>query len=105
MLLFPMLDIVALAWFCGVWLVYTAILEWTGYGARSLNAQANRFRAAWIAEVRARDVRIADAQIMASLHSGSAFFASASLIGLGGVLNVFAPRSELLGTLAELPFG
>jgi len=105
MFLFPTLDLVAFAWFCGVWLVYTAILEWTDYGAQSLNSQANRFRSAWIEEVSARDVRIADAQIMASLHSGAAFFASASLIGLGGVLNVFGPRSELLNALASLPFG
>jgi uncharacterized membrane protein len=105
MLLFPTLDLVAFAWFCGVWLAYSAILEWTDYGAQSLNSQANRFRSAWIEEVSTRDVRIADTQIMASLHSGAAFFASASLIGLGGVLNVFGPSSELLNTLASLPFG
>lgn len=102
---FSTLDIVALAWFCGSWLVYTTILERTDYGARSLNSQANRFRYAWMEEVRAREVRIADAQIMASLQSGAAFFASAALIGLGGVLNVFGPRGEVLDALAGLPFG
>lgn len=102
---FSALDSLAFAWFCAVWLAYATVLDRTAYGRRSLNAQANRFRYAWMEEVRAREVRIADAQIMASLQSGAAFFASASLIGLGGVLNVFGPRAELLDALAGLPFG
>jgi uncharacterized membrane protein len=100
-----MLDIVAVVWFCGAWIAYTVIVEWTAYGATGLNAHANRYRYAWMQQMLRRDTRIADTQIMASLQSGTAFFASSSLVAIGGALAILRANSEILDTLAALPLG
>jgi uncharacterized membrane protein len=80
-------------------------MEWTPYGAISLNTQADRFRYDWMQQMLARDVRIVDTQIIASLQSGTAFFASTSLIAIGGALTVLRSTNELMDVAVALPFG
>lgn len=43
-----------------------------------------RYRREWMNEMAARDVRIFDAQVLATLRQGTAFFASTTLIAIGG---------------------
>jgi uncharacterized membrane protein len=105
MISLSLLDITALVWFCGAWIAYSVIVERTAYGATGLNAQANRYRYAWMQQMLRRDTRISDAQIMASLQSGTAFFASSSLVAIGGALVILRANSEILDTLAALPLG
>jgi uncharacterized membrane protein len=52
-----------------------------------------------------RDMRMVDAQIVASLQNGTAFFASTSLIAVGGALTLLRSTEEILAVVAALPFG
>ena len=52
-----------------------------------------------------REVRIVDTQVMATLVSGTAFFASTSLLAIGGALTILRSTDEMLNVLATLPFG
>lgn len=53
----------------------------------------------------ARDMRMVDMQIMASLQNGTAFFASTSLIAIGGALTLLRSTEEMLAILTDLPGG
>jgi len=53
----------------------------------------------------AREMRMVDMQIMASLQNGSAFFASTSLIAIGGALTLLRSTEEIQGVVGALPFG
>lgn len=99
------MEIVAFAWFAGLWLVYTALTDWTAYGASGLNGRIDHFRHVWMQEMLRRDMRNVDCQIMASLQSGTAFFASSSLIAIGGAVAIMRASPEFLETVATLPFG
>jgi uncharacterized membrane protein len=44
-----------------------------------------------------------DMQIMASLQNGTAFFASTSLLAVGGALALLRSTNEALAVLRELP--
>lgn len=101
----PTMEIVALVWFVSLWLVYTALTDWTAYGASGLNARINHFRHVWMREMLRREIRNVDCQIMASLQNGTAFFASSSLIALGGAVAIMRAGPEFLSTVATLPFG
>ncbi|MFM9973702.1 MAG: DUF599 domain-containing protein [Beijerinckiaceae bacterium] len=50
----------------------------------------------WMIAMLARDNRILDAQIMASLQNGTAFFASTSLISIGGAITLLRAPDDLL---------
>jgi len=52
-----------------------------------------------------RDMRMVDAQIVAALQNGTAFFASTSLIAIGGALTLLRSSDAILEVVAALPFG
>lgn len=103
--LFPTLDLVALAWFLGVWAAYSMTLSSTERRKHGLNSEMNRHRDGWMTEMLGREMRMVDAQIVAALQNGTAFFASTSLIAIGGALTLLRSTSEILEVIATLPFG
>ncbi len=105
MLLFPMLDWIALGCFAGAWSIYAIVVEWTPLGRRTLNHLMHGYRLVWMQRMLGRDMRMVDAQIVASLQNGTAFFASTSLIAVGGALTIMRASDELLHLLTALPFG
>jgi uncharacterized membrane protein len=102
---FTFLDFVALAFFLAAWLGYHTAVELLPTGRKSLNKIMNEYRYRWMEQMVVRENRIVDTTIMASLMNGTAFFASTSLIAIGGVLALFQSASEILPVFADLPFG
>jgi uncharacterized membrane protein len=104
MLLFSTLDLVALACFIGAWVGYALAAERTSRGKTGLNAKMDTYRATWMRRMLDRDVRIIDAQIMAALQNGTAFFASTSLIAIGAALTLLRSTEEILSVISDMPF-
>ncbi len=102
---FSVADYLGLASFAAAWLAYHAMVERTVTGQRSLNRLMNRHRYQWMRTVIRRDNRIIDANINASLQNGTAFFASTSLLAIGGSLTLFRSTDDALAAFADLPFG
>jgi uncharacterized membrane protein len=105
MLPFTGLDLVALAWFAATWIAYAAAMEWTPYARKGLNALMDGYREVWVRRMLERDMRMVDMQIMASLQNGTAFFASTTLIAIGGVLTLLRSTDDVMTVLAGMPFG
>jgi uncharacterized membrane protein len=105
MQLFSILDLIALACFIGAWIGYALAAEHTSRGKTGLNAKMNTYRAIWMRRMLDRDVRIIDAQIMAALQNGTAFFASTSLLAIGGALTLLRSTEEILSVVSDMPFG
>ena len=104
-MMFSPLDHLALAWFLCAWAAYAATLAWTEQRKRGLNSEMNRYRDVWMTQMLAREMRMVDAQIVAALQNGTAFFASTSLIAAGGALTLLRSTKEILDVVAALPFG
>jgi uncharacterized membrane protein len=98
-------DLLAFAWFLGAWVVYSIVIEKTAKGRSSLNSLMNGYRDEWMERLLARDMRMVDAQVTASLQNGTAFFASTSLIAIGGALTLLRSTEEILPVMSALPFG
>jgi uncharacterized membrane protein len=96
-------DILAVGFFVLEWTVYAVTLEHTAYGRDGLSARMNVYREVWIRRMLDRDARMVDMQIMASLQNGTAFFASTSLIAIGGGLALLRATNEALAVLGALP--
>ena len=78
-------------------------LERTAYGRDSLSARMHIYREVWIRNLLHRETRMVDMQIMASLQNGTAFFASSSLIAIGGGLALLRATNDALAVLGALP--
>jgi uncharacterized membrane protein len=103
--LLPTLDLIALSCFTGAWVTYAVIIEWTPLGRRTLNALMHRYRLIWMHEMLGREVRMVDTQIVGSLQNGTAFFASTSLLAIGGALTLMRSTDEMLSLMGALPLG
>ncbi len=104
MLGFSWLDYGALGFFWLAWFGYHIGMEMTGAQRRSLNVRMNEHRRGWMEQMLARDNRIVDANIMSSLQNGTAFFASTSLLAIGGVLTLLRSTEDVVSAMAEMPF-
>ena len=102
---FGPLDLAALAFFALAWIAYAVMIEWTPLGARGLNGRIDQYREAWFRRTLAREMRMVDMQIMLALQSGTAFFASTSLIAIGGALGLLRTTEQIIELVAGLPFG
>jgi uncharacterized membrane protein len=98
-----LVDIIAVGFFALEWLVYALTLEHSAYGKNSLSARMNQFREAWVRQMLDREARMVDMQIMASLQNGTAFFASTSLLAIGGALALLRATNDALSVLGALP--
>src|SRR3981189_763888 len=96
-------DIAAVGFFALEWTAYAITLEYSAYGRDSLSARMHGYREVWIRRMLDRETRMVDTQIMASLQNGTAFFASTSLIAVGGALALLRATSEALAVLGVLP--
>lgn len=102
--IFSPADFAALAVFVFAWAIYAIMLEKSAVGQTSLNARMNHFRERWMREMVHHEMRMVDMQIMSALQNGTAFFASTTLLTIGGALTVLRSTDELLGMVAALPF-
>ncbi|HVL71909.1 MAG TPA: DUF599 family protein [Beijerinckiaceae bacterium] len=102
---FSLLDWVALAFFVAAWIAYHVAVELTPAGGHSLNRVMNEHRRGWMERMLSRENRVVDTTIMASLQNGTAFFASTSLLAVGGSLALLRTPDEVLGLFDGLPFG
>ena len=104
MLGFSNLDVIALAFFAISWVGYHYAVELGPHAARTLNMRMNLRRARWINEAAGREVRIVDTQVMGGLQNGTAFFASTSLIAIGGTLTLLNSTERVVAIFSDLPF-
>ena len=96
-------DIAAVGFFIIEWTTYAITLEHSSYGRDSLSARMHIYREVWVRNLLNRDARMVDMQIMASLQNGTAFFASTSLIAIGGGLALLRSTNDALAVLGALP--
>jgi len=96
-------DLLAVSFFVIEWLAYAFTLERTAYGRDSLSSRMNLYREVWVRRLLDREVRMVDMQVMISLQNGTAFFASTSLLAIGGGLALLRATNDALAALGKLP--
>ncbi len=101
---FGTLDFIAIAFFAAAWIGYLLAVEVGPHAKRSLNTLMNERRERWIMESVKRENRIIDTQVMNGLQNGTAFFASTSLIAIGGSLTLLQSADRVVQIFADLPF-
>ncbi|MHA6346758.1 DUF599 domain-containing protein [Roseivivax sp. CAU 1761] len=100
--LFSALDVAAVATLFAAWFGTTLLVEHSPARRPSVSHLMAGFRREWMRQFVTRDPRIFDSQIVANLRQGTAFFASASMIAIGGGFALVGNADLLRGVASDL---
>lgn len=100
--LFSPLDAAALALLLTCWLAISWLIEHPGKSRLSVTVMMADYRREWMRQMVTREPRIFDASILSNLRQGTAFFASACMIAIGGVLATVGNTEALQMAAADL---
>lgn len=103
--LFSPLDYGALAVLAVLWVWINWRIEKTSPNKPSVSVLMDNFRRDWMQQMVTREPRIFDAQLVSNLRQGTAFFASASMIAIGGGLALIGNTERLAGLANDLTLG
>ena len=86
----PAFDAFALLLFFGLWWAYAVWAKRRAERSGSILATTNRWRREWMLQASWRDNRMVDAAIAQTLAASPSFFASTSILIIGGLLAALA---------------
>ena len=101
---FSALDIAALTLFLAAWMGYSFFTDRSANRRSSLMDRMHEYREAWTRQMLKREMRMVDIQIIMLLVHNVSFFASASILIIGGFVAVLGAGEAAREILADLPF-
>lgn len=99
---FSLQHAIAIAMLFACWFAYSIVLNTVARG--SLNSQLTDVRLHWIAAITRRDIKPFDAILLGHIINSTAFFGSATLLVLAGVMTTFVSIKSIHLTMSELHF-
>lgn len=95
---------IAPAFFVLTWIAYDWLVTMSPWRGRTLSAAMEEERRRWLGVMATRDLRIVDTNILGGLQTGTAFFASTSLLAIGAAFTLLTSADQLrhLGGMFEL---
>ena len=98
---FTLADLLSVGWLFVAWLAIGWITEHPPRNHPSVSEVMKAYRREWMRHFVTRDPRIFDANILTSLREGTAFFASACMIAIGGGLALIGNTDQLAGVARQ----
>lgn len=102
---FTPLDLAAVVALVAAWSGVTLLIEYAPARFPSTSNLMAQYRREWMVQFVSRDPRIFDSQIIGQLRQGTSFFASATLIAIGGTLALLGEVERLIGVADDLMTG
>jgi uncharacterized membrane protein len=100
--LFSLADLAAVAGLVAAWWLMGWFTDHPPRWRASVSVLMADYRRQWMRQLVTRTPRIFDSAVMDSLRAGATFFASTSMIAIGGVLALIGNPETLLGVAREL---
>jgi uncharacterized membrane protein len=102
--LLPLLDVLALCWFVGIIAAYEFVATRPAIYQKSIASYVQNHRRDWMIEMSKRDNRIVDGQLLGWLVNANAFFASTTVIVIGGLAALLSYGEKAREIVAALPY-
>ena len=102
--LLPWIDWVAVVLFFGVWFGYAWFARDRARTRPSILASTNRVRRQWMLQTTYRSVRVLDGTVVQNLSTSPSFFASTTVLIIGGLLAVLGTSDKATELVREIPF-
>jgi len=104
MTLLPWFDWAALSVFFGGWAGYAWFARRRAGTRASILATTNRIRRQWMVQTTYREVRVVDGVVIQNLSTSPSFFASTTILIIGGLLAVLGTTEKASELVREIPF-
>lgn len=98
---FTLVDVVAVAALLALWTLTNYIIENAPEHRPSVTQIMARYRRDWMRTMVGRNPRIVDTSVLGFLRQGATFFASTTLLVIGGGLAVLGNTEQLSGVVAD----
>src|SRR5258706_3737214 len=98
------LDVAAVLWFVLLVGIYRVLAEWGPFERRSIVGAVQHQRLAWMRNMAIRENRMIDVILVGNLGQGNAFFASTSVIAIGGLTAIMGSGEHVQAMLERLPY-
>ena len=95
----PIYDIAALVWFLLVWRVFAWVTDHSKWSHLTLSSAMQEERRRWMRIMAEREVRILDGNIISGLQQSTSFFASTSLLAIGGGFGLLTAAEDIQSAL------
>ncbi|MGZ8255500.1 MAG: DUF599 domain-containing protein [Burkholderiaceae bacterium] len=102
--LMPLADWLALVWFVAVWVGYAIFARRRAERSGSLLATTNHYRRLWMLQTTARENRVVDGVVVQNLSTSPSFFASTTILIIGGLLALLGTSDKASEFVREIPF-
>ena len=102
--LMPWLDWAAVVAFFAGWVGYAWFARHRALTHPSILVSTNRIRRAWMLQATYREVRVFDGVVIQNLSTSPSFFASTTILIIGGLLAVLGTTEKASGLVREIPF-
>ncbi len=99
---FSPFDLTAITLLATSWVLIGWIIERDNSKHPSVSVIMAGYRREWMVQFVTREPRVFDANVLANLRQGTTFFASTSMIGIGGGLALIGNTESLLGIAKDL---
>lgn len=100
----PWPDWAAMGLFFGGWIGYARFAKQRAGVQPSILATTNRWRRHWMLQATRRENRIVDSAVVQNLSGSPQFFASTSILIIGGLLAVLGTTEKATELVRDLPF-
>lgn len=100
----PWFDWLALVVFFGGWAGYAWFARRRAGTHASILATTNRIRRQWMLQATYRDVRVVDGVVIQNLSTSPSFFASTTILIIGGLLALLGTTEKASELVREIPF-
>ena len=97
-------DVAALAFYVAVWTFFALAADGRLFSRVSLTTAMNAQREVWMRTMARRELRMIDTSIINGLQQGTAFFASSSVLAIGGCFALLGATEHVLSVLSDLPY-
>lgn len=102
--LLPWADWAAVGWFFAAWSGYATFATRRAATHASILGATNRIRRQWMLQTTHREVRVVDGVVVQNLSTSPSFFASTTILIIGGLLALLGTSDRATELVQELPF-
>jgi len=100
----PWTDWAAVGFFFTGWTAYAVFSKESSTQRPSVLAATNRIRRQWMLQATYREVRVFDGVVIQNLSTSPSFFASTTILIIGGLLAVLGTTEKATELVREIPF-
>jgi uncharacterized membrane protein len=100
----PWIDWFAVIVFFGAWAGYAHFAKLRAHTRPSILASTNRVRRQWMLQSTYREVRVFDGVVIQALSTSPSFFASTTILIIGGLLAVLGTSDRATELVRDIPF-